>query len=195
MAGNDSLHAEGRSCADGESLRRTDRRIANQASKLHWPPQGLILRRNAVESDSLNDVVLRSLEHERTGIEVYRTALRCAVTSELRDEWDQNLARTERNERMLTEVCDVMDIDPDEETPDRRIVRQVGSFLVNTMQEALDNATAETAELIACECVVLAEARRYENAMPAPAAAHPQAARRVRFARPEGCAAQRPQRA
>ena len=145
-----------------------------------------------MQSDSLNDVVLRSLEHERTGIEVYKTALRCAVTSELREEWDQNLARTLRNERMLTEVCDVMDIDPDEETPDRRIVRQVGSFLVNAMSEALENGSAEAAEIVACECVVLAEAQRYDVKPAAPRAAPIRPARSIR---PEGCAAQRPQRA
>ena len=146
-----------------------------------------------MQSDSLNDVVLRSLEFERTGIEVYKTALRCAVTEELREEWDQNLARTLRNERMLTEVCDVMDIDPDEETPDRRMVRQVGSFLVNAMFEALANAPAETAELIACECVVLAEAQRYENAQPV--GTRSGTVRRARYGAPHGCAAQRPQRA
>ena len=145
-----------------------------------------------MQLDNLNEVVLRSLEHERTGIEVYRTALRCAVTSELRDEWDQNLSRTVRNERMLAEVCDVMDIDPDEETPDRQIVRQVGSFLVSAMREALENANPETAELIACECVVVAEARRYENAQPTMTGAVPTG--RAWIA-PQGCAARRPQRA
>jgi len=146
-----------------------------------------------MQSDTLNDVVLRSLEHERTGIEVYKTALRCAMAHELREEWDQNLSRTLRNERMLAEVCDVMDIDPDEETADRRIVRQVGNFLVDTMHEALANSPAETAELIACECVVLAEARRFENAQPAATRSTP--ARRARPIRPQGCSSQRPQRA
>jgi hypothetical protein len=147
-----------------------------------------------MSSDNLNDVVLRSLEHERTGISVYKTALRCATTAELRREWDENLAKTRRNERMLTEVCDVMDIDPDEETPDRRIVRQVGSFLVDTMRQALANASAEAAELIACECVVLAEARRYEETLAPQKNVDDRHPRIVRQTVHHRCAEQRPQR-
>lgn len=135
-----------------------------------------------MQSDSLNDLVLRSLEHERTGIEVYEAALRCALTDELRREWEQNLTRTRRNERMLAEVCDVMDIDLDEETAERRVVRQVASFLVEAMQEALETGNPETAEIVACECVVLAEAGRYRD-WPA------------RTARMHRCARRRPRRA
>ena len=135
-----------------------------------------------MQSDSLNEIVLRSLEHERTGIEVYETALRCAKTAELRREWEQNLDRTRRNERMLAEVCDVMDIDLDEETAERRVVRRVGSFLLEAMQEALETGNHDAAEIIACECVVLAEAGRYRHWSARRALAHPCAHHRPRRA-------------
>ena len=39
-------------------------------------------------SPQLKELLLQSLTHERGGVLVYRTALECALNSQLRDEWE-----------------------------------------------------------------------------------------------------------
>jgi len=51
-------------------------------------------------------------------------------------------------------------LDPEHETPGRRVVRYLGESLVKAMEMALESAPhAEAAELVACECIVLAETK------------------------------------
>jgi len=39
----------------------------------------------------MNELLYQALETEKGGIEVYRTALRCAVNDDLREEWEEYL--------------------------------------------------------------------------------------------------------
>jgi hypothetical protein len=39
-------------------------------------------------SPQLKQLLLQSLEHERGGVLIYRTALECAMNPHLRDEWE-----------------------------------------------------------------------------------------------------------
>jgi hypothetical protein len=52
-----------------------------------------------------------------------------------------------------------MEIDPEQETPGRMIVRSTGQALVAAMEAALADGPPEGAQLVACECVVLAETK------------------------------------
>jgi hypothetical protein len=55
-------------------------------------------------------------------------------------------------------------IDAEKETPGRDVVRLIGESLVAAMEMALENAPQrEAAELVACECVVLAETKDHLN--------------------------------
>jgi hypothetical protein len=56
-------------------------------------------------------------------------------------------------------ICKVMGIDPARETPGRAIVRHMGAGLVEAMKLALAAGDPSAAELVACECVVLAETK------------------------------------
>jgi rubrerythrin len=113
--------------------------------------------------DQLNELLLQSLEHEMGGVKVYESALKCVEHDDLREEWEKYLDETRKHERILRDVCAAMEIEPDEETPGRKIVRHNGAALVEAMEEALGAGDPVAAQLVACECVVLAETKDHAN--------------------------------
>jgi hypothetical protein len=54
-------------------------------------------------------------------------------------------------------------VDPGERTPGCEIVHHIGIGLVVAIKRAMATDGARTAELVACECVVLAETRHHAN--------------------------------
>jgi len=109
------------------------------------------------------NLILQSLEHEKGGVKVYQTALECAVNDDLREEWEKYLLETRSHVETLTAVCRNLEIDASAETPDRKIVRHLGGALVEAMEMALKAGPPEAAELVACECVVIAETKDHLN--------------------------------
>ena len=57
-----------------------------------------------MNEQQMNELLLQSLEHEKGGIQVYETALKCAVNDDLQEEWEKYLEETRNHERVLTEV-------------------------------------------------------------------------------------------
>ena len=45
----------------------------------------------------LKELLLQSLEHERGGVLIYRTALECVINDDLREEWEKYLTQTEKH--------------------------------------------------------------------------------------------------
>ena len=111
----------------------------------------------------LKELLLQSLEHEKGGVLVYETALSCAVDASLKQEWTEYLAQTRRHVGILTQVCQDLAIDPRERTPGCRIVHHNGTALVVAMQMAKAEEDPSAAQLVACECVVLAETKDHAN--------------------------------
>jgi ferritin-like metal-binding protein YciE len=107
----------------------------------------------------LTELLLQSLEHEKGGVLVYETALRCVLNEDLREEWEKYLDETRNHVRVLTNVCTLIDLAPDLPSPGRTIVHKIGGSLVAAMEEALASGPPEAAQLVACECVVLAETK------------------------------------
>jgi putative intracellular protease/amidase len=64
-----------------------------------------------------------------------------------------------RHVTALREICEALGLDPDQEDPGRGVVRHLGKALVEAMNLALSSGDAAAAELVACECVVLAETK------------------------------------
>ena len=112
-----------------------------------------------MKQDQLNKLLLQSLEHEKGGVKVYETALRCVVNKDLREEWKKYLEQTRNHVKVLTEVCETLGLKPEQDTPGRQVVRHVGSALVQAMEMALSAGPPDAAQLVACECVVLAETK------------------------------------
>jgi len=112
-----------------------------------------------MKREQLKELLLQSIEHEAGGVQVYQTALKCAVNEDLKEEWEKYLEETTTHEQILRSTCVALEVDPDEESPGRTIVRALGESLVQAMERALETGTPEAAQLVACECVVLAETK------------------------------------
>jgi rubrerythrin len=111
----------------------------------------------------VKELLLQSLEHERGGIKVYETALQCVVNDELEEEFEKYLDQTRNHERILLGVFKDLSLDPEEESPGRSVVKLLGGALVRAMQTALEAGDKAAAELVACECVVLAETKDHAD--------------------------------
>lgn len=107
----------------------------------------------------IKELLLQSLEHEKGGVLVYKTALECVRNKDLKKEWTKYLQQTQNHVQVLTVTCASLGLDPDEMTPGRNIVKQNGAALVKAMKTALAAGNPVGAELVACECVVLAETK------------------------------------
>jgi len=117
----------------------------------------------AVRNEQVHELVLQALETEQGGIQVYETALKCAANDELREEWQKYLEQTRRHEQVMLDLCATLGIDPKQESPGRGVVRHIGESLVEAMRKAQQAADPEAAQLVACECVVLAETKDHLN--------------------------------
>ena len=111
----------------------------------------------------LKELLLQSLEHERGGVLVYQTALECVINRSLRKEWEEYLEQTRMHVQELTKLCELLGIDPGEVTPGCKIVQHTGKSLVVAMKMALAAGDPAAAELVACECVVLAETKDHAD--------------------------------
>ena len=111
----------------------------------------------------VRELLLQALVHERGGTLVYSTALECTVNHDLREEWEKYLEQTARHVDILTGACVALGLDPDEMTPGCQIVQHNGKALVIAMKMALANGDREAAQLVACDCVILAETKDHAN--------------------------------
>jgi ferritin-like metal-binding protein YciE len=109
------------------------------------------------------DLLYQALETEKGGVQVYSTALRCAVNKDLREEWNKYLEQTKNHVQILTEILSALGLDPDAETPGRGVVRYIGTSLVKAMEMALRSTDPQSAQIVAAECVVHAETKDHLN--------------------------------
>jgi ferritin-like metal-binding protein YciE len=109
------------------------------------------------------ELLYQALETELGGEQVYQTAIRCARSRELKEEWQKYLEETQNHQRIVLQVFDSLGLDANRETPGREVVRHLGESLVGAMEMALQSALGESAELVAAECVVLAETKDHLN--------------------------------
>jgi hypothetical protein len=114
-------------------------------------------------SSQLKELLLQSLVHERGGVLVYKTALECVLNEDLRAEWQKYLTQTTRHVELLVLACESLGLDAGEMTPGCQVVQHTGKSLVIAMKMALAAGDAPAAELVACECVVLAETKDHAD--------------------------------
>ena len=88
--------------------------------------------------DQLHELLYQALETEQGGILVYQNALRCALNADLKKEWNEYLEQTQNHERIVRDLFEAFDLDPEVETPGRAVVREIGESLVKAMDMALD---------------------------------------------------------
>ena len=116
-----------------------------------------------MEAAMVKELMLQSLEHEMGGVAIYETALKCVLNEELKEEWEKYHQETERHVEILRDLCLQMQLDPEEQTPGRKITRDKGMALVAAMEAALAAGDREAAQCVATESVVIAEMVDHAN--------------------------------
>ena len=109
------------------------------------------------------DLLYQALETEKGGVQIYSTALRCALNQDLREEWNKYLEQTKTHVQVVTDILKELGLDPNAETPGRKVVRYIGTSLVKAMELGLRCADPQAAQIVAAECVVLAETKDHLN--------------------------------
>jgi rubrerythrin len=112
---------------------------------------------------TVENLLYEALETEIGGIQVYTNALACAKNPGLKKEWQEYLEQTKRHEKILRGVFATLGLDAGKQTPGREVVRHTGQSLVQAMQIAKQKGEAAAAEIVAAECVVLAETKDHLN--------------------------------
>ncbi|MDQ6646070.1 MAG: hypothetical protein M3Y93_02395 [Pseudomonadota bacterium] len=121
------------------------------------------MKKTNFDQAQVHELLYQALETELGGVKVYETALRCAVNEDLREEWTGYLDETHTHVQVLTGVFETLGLDTEKMTPGRQVVGHIGASLVMAMEMALDAGDPAAAELVACECVVLAETKDHAN--------------------------------
>ncbi|HEV7398171.1 MAG TPA: ferritin-like domain-containing protein [Pyrinomonadaceae bacterium] len=109
------------------------------------------------------DLLYQALETEKGGVQIYSTALRCVINKDLKEEWTKYLEQTKNHVQVVTGILNELGLDPDDETPGRKVVRYIGTSLVKAMELALRCADPQAAQIVAAECVTLAETKDHLN--------------------------------
>jgi protein-disulfide isomerase-like protein with CxxC motif len=73
------------------------------------------------------------------------------------------LNQTENHVKIVLGLFDKLGFDPEEESPGRGVVRHIGESLVKAMLMAQKAGNADAAQVVAAECVVLAETKDHLN--------------------------------
>jgi hypothetical protein len=116
-----------------------------------------------MNQEQVHELLYQALETELGGVQIYTTALRCVIIDDLREEWEKYLGQTENHVEVVQETIEALGLDPDTETPGRHVVRHIGESLVKAMEMALQGGESTAAQLVAAECVVLAETKDHLN--------------------------------
>ena len=113
--------------------------------------------------EQFEELMLQALETELVGINVYTAAIGCALNEDLRTEWERYLEETHRHRDVLLEMFAEMGLDPEQRSPGREVVAHLGNSLVQAIEMAREAGDPEAAQLVAGECVVLAETKDHQN--------------------------------
>jgi rubrerythrin len=116
-----------------------------------------------MKEEQIKELLYQALETEIGGQEVYKKAIECAVNEDVREEWQKYLEETTDHERILRDTFEKLEMDPGVETPGRQVIRSQGEALVAAMDMALASAGPDAAQLVAAECIVMAESKDHQN--------------------------------
>ncbi|HEX5009272.1 MAG TPA: hypothetical protein VFY71_02630 [Planctomycetota bacterium] len=130
-----------------------------KAPRTHKTPKGAA----GPQRPQVHELLYQALETERGGVEVYTTAIECTVNAELRKEWQKYLKQTTQHVETVEDICRKLGLDPEEQTAGRRVVHAIGAALVQAMRSALGSGDKAAAEIVAAECVTLAETKDHLN--------------------------------
>jgi len=116
-----------------------------------------------MKDEQVRELIYQALETELGGVQIYTTALKCAENDELKEEWEEYLDQTKTHVQIVEGVIKKLGLDPNKETPGRKVVRHIGEALIQAMEMALSEGEPGAAQLVATEAVVLAETKDHQN--------------------------------
>jgi len=116
-----------------------------------------------MKDEQVRELLYQAYETELGGVDVYTTALRCVENDDLREEWDKYLEQTKTHVTIVEDVLKKLGLDPNEQTPGRKVVKTIGQSLVQAMELALAEGEPGAAQIVAAEAVVLAETKDHQN--------------------------------
>ena len=116
-----------------------------------------------MKQDQVHELLYQALETELGGVQVYEAALRCAKNDDLRKEWQGYREQTTEHVQVVLDLMATFGLDAAAETPGRKVVRHIGESLVAAIEMASSSASVEAAQLVACDCVTLAETKDHLN--------------------------------
>jgi rubrerythrin len=116
-----------------------------------------------MKAEQLHELLLQALETELGGIEIYKAGIRCAVNPELKLAWQEYLAQTRNHERVIRSLLKELGLDAEQESPGRGVVRHLGESLLKAIEMARESGSPDAAQLVATECITLAETKDHQN--------------------------------
>jgi rubrerythrin len=121
------------------------------------------MAKKAYDGAQLNELLYQALETEIGGIQVYENAIECAVNDDLRRELEEYHEQTINHREILLSVFEALGLDPEAQSPGRQVVAHIGQSLVQAIRMAKEAGDPVRAELVAVECVTLAETKDHMN--------------------------------
>jgi rubrerythrin len=111
----------------------------------------------------VEELLYQALETELGGVQIYETAISCAVNEDLRKEWEKYGSETKTHVEVVERVFEQLGLDTQTETPGRQVVRHKAQGLLKAMEMAKQAGDPAAAQLVAAECVVDAETKDHAN--------------------------------
>jgi ferritin-like metal-binding protein YciE len=121
------------------------------------------MKENNLLPSHVTELLYQALETEKGGVQIYTTALRCALNPDLKEEWQKYLEQTKNHVQILNDTLSSLGLGLETETPGRKIVRHIGGSLVKAIEMALKGGDPKSAQIVAAECVTLAETKDHLN--------------------------------
>ncbi|WP_246797316.1 hypothetical protein [Burkholderia perseverans] len=121
------------------------------------------MARSKAKEQGVHELLYQALETELGGAQIYQAALSCAIDPGLHDEWGHYYRQTLHHQDVLRSVFRSLGLDEQAQTAGRRAVMDTGKSLVNVIEQAKQNAAPAVAQIVAAECVVLAETKDHLN--------------------------------
>lgn len=109
------------------------------------------------DRERLAELLLRALEMETGACEIYKTALRCDCSAELRGRLALRLAESAERRGSIRILIDEFDLDGRHMTAGREEIRNIVRSLVRAIERAQQTGDGALAESVALECLTHAE--------------------------------------
>jgi hypothetical protein len=121
------------------------------------------MKRKSYDAEQATELLYQALETELGGELIYERAVAAAVNEELREEFEKYLKETRHHQEVLLGVFEELELDPEAESPGRAVVKHIGESLVQAIEKAMKAGDPAAAQIVATECVVLAETKDHLN--------------------------------